>query len=495
VNRYAEHHYRFQLPWSPLHRARPEMIVDAPSLVAAGREIPLWLVVHDAHRFPRRLREVRVVVRAGGELRRLEKSFDLELSQPFHFVPLPFPEATAPGETLVDVIFRVEDRAGNIETFRNHSLPGLPPTPLKILRLATEFPFPKGWVSGDLHCHTHWSQDPVEFGADPAVLRDAAAAMGMDFFAASDHSYDFAWDSPDYMVPTDPEAAFARFRASLPADAPGLPTVLPAEEVSCGNSRGQNVHLLVIDHPEYLPGQGDGGRRWFRNRPDLSLAQVLERTAASGAPTFAAHPRPGIGWLERLVFRRGEFREDDMLPGLTGLQFWNGHTGRDFREGRELWLRQNLSGTRLRPAAGNDAHGDLNRSTGVRLPLFKLSASRKHRFGHARTWLFLGEDAATDRAALREALKAAPCLLSDGPFLWIDSQARLSARSLPDFGGWSEIVVWARIGNAEVEVLRETSTALELHRRLEVPAGALWLRAEGRTVLGRTAMTEMVALE
>jgi hypothetical protein len=392
------------------------------------------------------------------------------------------------------VIFLVEDRKGRRRSFRNHSLPGLQPRPLRVLRLSEELPFPRDWTGGDLHCHSHWSQDPVEFGADPLVLRRAARALGLGFFAVTDHSYDFAWESPDYTVPTDPVQAFARFRQGVPPDLPGEPVVLPGEEVSCGNCRGENVHLLVLDHPEYIPGQGDGGRRWFENRPDLPLGQVLERTLAFGSPAFAAHPLPGMSWAQRKIFRRGDYHPEDMLPGLTGLQFWNGHLGRDFRAGRDFWVSQSLAGRPLRPAAGNDAHGDLNRCTHVRLPLLSLGQNDRHRFGNARTWLRCG-DAVPDRSGLRHALKEAPCVLSDGPYLWIDAQGALSARSLPEFGTWAEILVHGRVGDGEVVVHREASASLELHRRLDLPAGVRWLRAEGRTTAGRTALTQMVPLE
>jgi hypothetical protein len=492
---YAEQHFKFRLPWSSLSRPRPEMIVDAPCQVALGRKAPLWLVVRDAHLYPRRLREVRVTVRVGGQLHRQDQKFDLELNAPFHFITLPWPGPEISGENLVDVVFQVEDRKGRREVFKNHSLPGLPDSSLRVLRMGTDSPLPKGWACGDLHCHTNWSQDPVEFGGDPQMMREAANALGLDFFAATDHSYDFAWDASDYTVATDPEKAFARFRQSLPPDLQGEAVVLPAEEVSCGNHRGENVHLLVMDHPEYLPGQGDGGRRWFKNKPDLSLPEILARTLASGAPTFAAHPLPGITGLQRKIFRRGDYHPEDMHPGLTGLQFWNGHTGKDFQQGKDFWVRQAMSGNVMRPAAGNDAHGDLNRATYVQIPLFRLGISTRHRFGFARSCLFLGEGVGVERTTVRQAMKDAPIFLTDGPYLWIDAMGGLSARSTPEFGTWTEIVIYARVADQEIAVHRESSDATELHRRLDLPAGTRWIRAEGRTSLGRTALTQMVPLE
>jgi hypothetical protein len=504
LSRYAETHYKFRLPCSPLHRRLPEIIVDAPSLALPGRDVPLWACVHDAHRFPATLRAVRVVVRGGGTMHKVERTLDRRLDQPFHWIELPWPGSEIPGENLVDVVLEVEDSRGRRHRFLNHDLPGLPPRSLSVLRLSRAFPFPDGWTSGDLHVHTTWSEDPVEWGGDPEVLRSAADCMGLGFWAATDHSYDFAWSHPDWMVPADPVERFAKFRATLPPDEPGRSVVLPAEEVSCGNSEGRNVHLLLVDHPDYLPGQGDGGRRWLRNRPDLSIRQVLSEASMAGSPAFAAHPRPGIGLLEKLVFRRGEWGSDDLLDGLRGLQFWNGEPRDDFRRGRALWVSDLLRGGRRLPIAGNDAHGDLNRATQVATPLLSLRETRSHRFGRARTWIHLDEP--PTRSSVKAALHhGAPTVLSDGPWLSLrlpgardpverGPEPRVEARSLPEFGELSTLRVFCQRAQSPREelVLDAKPSALEGSDRFELPSGATYARAEATTVRGHRALTRAI---
>ncbi|MEK7393113.1 MAG: hypothetical protein AAB214_11160, partial [Fibrobacterota bacterium] len=343
-------------------------------------------------------------------------------------------------------------------------------------------------------------------GGDPATMNRAAKCMGMGFWAATDHSYDFAWKQPDYMVPTDPVAKFERFRASLPQDIPGEPVVLPAEEVGCGNRDGRNVHLIVIDHPEYLPGQGDGGRRWLDNRPDLSIAQVLDRIRQSGAPAIAAHPRPGIGLAERDIFRRGDYDLSDLHDGLTGLQFWNGGTGNDFRNGKALWVADLLRGNRRQPIAGNDAHGDLNRATQVDLPLVSLRQTKSHRFGKVRTWLHL--ETPPNRSNLRAALGgSAPTTLSDGPWLGLqipgasdpqrrspDGNIRLEARSLLEFGNIDKIRLFAhkRGESSETILLDSTSDSLDFEHTLPMPGGLCYVRAELTTTKGSRALTDAI---
>lgn len=504
VSSYAETHYKFRLPWSPLFRPMPEMVVDAPWMALVDQPIPLVLAVHDAHRFPVRLREARVAVRAGGELRQERRSFDLDLDQPFHWIDLPFPGPRIAGQNLVDVVFTVEDRKGRKHAFLNHSLPFLPPISLEILRLESNPPFPENWISGDLHCHTTWSEDPVEWGGDPVVMNRAASCMGMGFWASTDHSYDFAWDHPDWMLPADPVAKFERYRHAIEIASRSGPIILPSEEVSCGNREGRNVHLIVIDHPEYLPGQGDGGRRWLDNKPDLTIAQVLERIAANGSPAIAAHPRPGIGMVQRLVFRRGDYDLSDLQQGITGVQFWNGGTDEDFRQGRALWVTDLLRGSRRQPIAGNDAHGDLNRATHVKTPLFSLGQTRTHRFGHARTWVHL--DAEPTRERVRKALAGdAPTVISNGPWLGlrvpqatnpvqrsIGSSIELEARSIPEFGSIARVRVFGQLrGHSRESLLHEGPVReLEMNDQLEMPLpGLLYARAELETNKGFRAMT------
>ena len=501
---YAETHFKFKLPWSPLFRALPEMILDAPSLALLDQPIPLTLAVHDAHRFPVRLDEVRIVSRIKGQMHEITWTPSLGLDQPFHWIRLPCPGPLLCGAQWVDAAFRVTDRKGKSWTFLNHNLPGLSAQSLRIVRLASDFPAPEGWVSGDLHCHTHWSEDPVEWGGDPTMMRDAARCMGMGFFAATDHSYDFAWEHPDYLRPADPTQRFQEFRSSLPPDLEGQPVVLPAEEISCGNSRGENIHLLAIDHPLYIPGQGDGGRRGLNNHPDLSIPEVLELLTESGAPALAAHPRPGIGWLQRKIFRRGQWDGTDLHAGIHGLQFCNGSWGRDFLEGRGLWVQDLVAGNRRLPIAGNDAHGDLNRATQVSLPLARLRQTDHHRFGAMRTWIL--PEGPPSRESLRKALTGAPCVISDGPWLGLrvpdaahpaersSGQGTLQAASLPEFGNIRRVLVFGhRRGQAREAVVLDASPAsLHSEHSFELPPDTLYVRAELLTESGNRALTRAV---
>ena len=55
---YAETHYKFKRPWSPLYRRWPEIFIDGPSFCVPGISPVFYLVVKDGDLFPIRIRDL-----------------------------------------------------------------------------------------------------------------------------------------------------------------------------------------------------------------------------------------------------------------------------------------------------------------------------------------------------------------------------------------------------------------------------------------------------
>jgi len=501
---YAESHFLFKLPFSLLYRRRPEIFLDAPHLIVPGQKIPLWLVVRNAHRFPVFIQEVRLEWHASGVSSQTRKvSLNQQINQPFAFIELSADLPEEPGQWSINAAV-VWNLQGDTKTNRqnmtfNWNLPGLPSQPLQVHRLKHDLPVFPEWVSGETHCHSWHSVDPVEFGAPPQVLHQAARALGMGWFFITDHSYDFAWDQTRYMEPADAESRWQKLQDEL-RELPSNPLALSGEEVSVGNSQGRNVHMLALGTQKYIPGQGDGGRRWFNNSPDLSIEEAIE-VAGDQVACFAAHPQVPLGSAESFVFRRGAWSESDMHPGICGLQFWNGHTDAGFIQGRKFWVRQLLQGKKLLPLGGNDAHGDLNQTTGVALPLFKLKQSRNHIFGRVRTWIAPSQNT---REAILETLREGGSekgrlYISDGPALVLNTQtgSKLSLDGLtsPDFGQIAHIVI--SFGHQDGTHERHVEfhpQSLEFKTEITPNPGEKYCRAECTTTKGRRALTAPIWL-
>ena len=574
--RYAETHFKFKLPWSLLYKPWPEIIFDAPFQFVPGVEPTLWIVVRDADRFPTTLKTAEIFLKRTAECDGMyfenaqdlnsakqqdlnnapqsdiviSKDLSLDVHEQMQFIPFPLGEVPA-GTYEAHCKLTVE-REGKTQTFERWNLPRLKQAPLRF-KVLNEFPpTAPGYVAGEMHCHTHYSADHVEYGATPAVLQQAAKAVGLDFVSCTDHAYDFAFTQEDYTKEAQsPVPRFQKLReeiATLPREnekGESLPLLLAGEEVSAGNSKGENVHMTVLAPDGYLPGLGDCGRYWLENRPTRSIKQILNDTEAH---CFAAHPFQQMGLLEKFVFRRGYWKPEDLnianksaekkakdfnnesaskKHSIRGIQFWNGIRDEGFKLGREFWINELGKGNYLLPIGGNDAHGDLNDTTAVDLPLLSLKHSRAHIFGNVRTVVRLDERRKTkderfeirnestdsvilngvkDPVTLNEAFDGDNCYITDGPALWWERSGKdilFHARSNKETGGgFRYIRIYGRrmLSNGKLapdeEVLIGSLVAAPDHADIPVATfDFAYVRAECETATGKFALTSAARLK
>src|SRR3954466_15943144 len=74
---YAETHYKFKLPWSPLHKPWPEIFIDGPSFCVPGVRPQFYLAIKDADYFPVVIRQIDFLILGEGQERR--QTLPLEL--------------------------------------------------------------------------------------------------------------------------------------------------------------------------------------------------------------------------------------------------------------------------------------------------------------------------------------------------------------------------------------------------------------------------------
>ena len=566
--RYAETHFKFKLPWSLLYKPWPEIIFDAPFQFVPGVEPYLWIVVRDADRFPTTIKNAEIVLKARTQNAQQDalllqdaqqtqdvpqpdiiicKELNIEIREQMKFIPIALGKIPA-GAYEAHCKLTVE-RNGKSQTFERWNLPRLKPVPLRFKILNEMPPIAPGYAAGEMHCHTHYSADHVEYGATPEVLQLAAKAVGLDFVNCTDHAYDFAFTQEDYTKEADsPVPRFQKLReeiAALPKkDENGndMPLMLAGEEVSAGNSKGENVHMTVLAPEGYLPGLGDCGRYWLENRPTRSIKQILNMTEAH---CFAAHPFQQMGLLEKFVFRRGYWKPEDLQlknkHSIRGLQFWNGIRDEGFKLGREFWINELSKGNYLLPIGGNDAHGDLNSMTAVDLPLISLKHTRAHTFGNVRTVIKVGSrksDKCEDReshpclhgydrdqhlgsiqvgsnakqefpltlADINAAFTADNCYITDGPALWWerdDNGITFHARSNKETGGgFRYIRIYGRRIQPngkfapEEEVMIGSLVAAPDHADIPVATlGFAYVRAECETATHKFALTSAARIQ
>jgi len=426
---YAESHYPRRWP-SLTRRAEPEIVADVPWRVEPGAPVPLLLTARDAHWYPVRLESLGLIARradapSGRPALMAEYPIGEAIAAPWWWRLVEVPPLPEPGDYLVAPVIRYtvggRAREAVADNYR-----GTSHRPFLMRVAAQRWPVPSGWWPGDAHVHTAFTRDQIEFGPPLAAIAQMSRAMGLAWAALTDHSYDLD-DSRESYLANDP--ALPRWHdllAELPQDGACL---IAGEEVSCGNARGRNVHLLAMGIREHIPGAGDSAERLLHTRPDLSIPEVIRRTRAQGGIAVAAHPGHTPPWRERVVFRRGAWEAADLATGLDGVQFWNGERDAGFHRGMAGWVQLLLSGKRTPALAGSDSHGAFGRSRQVRVPWLSIADDRRHLFGRTRT--VVRADAPMEHP-LVDALAAGRSYLTDGPALVIEAVAETDRRGIGD---------------------------------------------------------------
>lgn len=413
---YAETHYSFRGIYSRLKKKEPEVIADAPHRIEPKRDIPILLLIKDADRFPILVQRATVIqhLPGGHEV----TTFDLNserITAPFWSKILSLPAPGHRGNLRLDV--RIECRInGKQRVIRNDNYVGTSHAPFDIRIAQCALPKTANWHFGEFHCHTSYTSDQVEFGAPLHATRELAQAMGLSFYCTTDHSYDLD-DEPQNYLKSDPELTkwMQLLQEIEQLNRTGEEFVIvPGEEVSVGNSNGQNVHFLLLNHPTFFPGGGDSAERWLRTRPEFSITQLLDQVNSS-CLAFAAHPAVKPPLLQRLLVRRGTWQiRDCRHQRLDGLQIWNG-TEQGFAEGKKMWVDLLLQGRRLFITGGNDAHGNFNRFRQIGVPFFTMRENHDHLFGKVRTGVYVNSKLTLE--AWRAAVNSGRMVVTDGPFV------------------------------------------------------------------------------
>ncbi|MCG8604082.1 CehA/McbA family metallohydrolase, partial [bacterium] len=363
------------------------------------------------------------------------------------------------GHCAVDVTVRFKLR-GRLKEISNDNYVSTSHAPFDVFVAPNPLPKTDGWCFGDFHCHTSFTCDQVEFGAPAEAAVILAKSMGLSFFCATDHSYDLD-DPPNDYLRKDPE--LTKWKSMLRevhrlnrADADFV--IIPGEEVSAGNSQGRNVHFLILNHPEFLPGDGDSAEQWFKTRPNLTIDEILNQLN-SEAVAFAAHPAMRPPLLQRLLVRRGKWEMKDCAhPKLHGLQMWNG-TDTDLETGKSFWIQLLLAQERKFIAAGNDAHGNFNRFRQIGIPFITMREHHDHLFGKVRTGVCTENGFGLVNCL--EAFKKGAMVVTSGPFVDIEvltatgkrtrigqtladaaCKIQCECRASPEFGELKELMVY-----------------------------------------------------
>jgi len=457
---YAEIHFRFPFLPSRLYHREPEIIFDLPFRAQSSNTVPLFLFIKDAHQFPIKLIKLKVEISDANGIHISQFTQNLEIdiqgkfiTKSFLIKPDFFPR---PGSYQVIASLTYQTSQRKVKIIKQDNYKHLPHPPFKIHISETKLPTFSGWYWGDLHTHSYYTQDQVEFGASLAATVEAAKTAGLHFIAFTDHSYDMD-DLPDNFLKNDPDLQkWENFKTEV-AEVQSQQDeflIIPGEEVSVGNYKNQNIHCLLLNDPRFFPGEGDSGEKLWNNWPTLSLNELLIQKSED-ALAIAAHPREKPPLLQRIILRRGIWNHSDCMNSkLTALQIINNHNDSNLREGLEIWKKLLLQGQKIGIVAGTDSHGNFNCFRQISIPFLSMVYSRKHIMGKARTAVMVAN---FNLLSLIDGIRNLRAVISNGPIATMEAHGKetisvggiihdaqeiqllLRGKSTAEYGYWTEI--------------------------------------------------------
>ncbi len=409
---YAETHYRFRCFFSWLRKSEPEIVADIPSRILHGNALPVMIIIKDADKYPVRLESIEVlcnksVIKTQKPERQITTSYQEYI---FDIDTLKM----SPGANAINIKIKYSVK-GNSRFCVNDNYRGTSHAPLPLFISDEPLPRIDDAVLGESHAHTNFTSDQVEFGASVGGTARLAEAMGLDFYCATDHSYDLD-DMPDNYLVNDPELKkWHNFLYEVDEynSQRNNFVVIPGEEISIRNHIGRNVHCLVYNSPEFFPGSGDSAEKWFRRKSELSLEE-LTALVGKGAYIFAAHPFEESPYLQRLFIGRDHWTDTDCTnKHIHGLQLFNGTFADQTERAKKEWIRLLLREYRITGIAGNDAHGNFARFRQVGFPFFTVRENYEHLFGKWFTGVYGVKSGSKEK--ILAAMAAGNCYMSNGP--------------------------------------------------------------------------------
>jgi hypothetical protein len=457
---YAEIHYRLLFWPSLLFKREPEIIFDISHRSSHKSPVALFLFIKDAHRYAIHLCSIKVYIRkeGSGESSIFQEEWNHRITTNFysHTIWIPADFFPDPGEYRIITQLHYHTNAGKKRSIQQDNYRGIPHNAFSIN--ITDSPLPRfpNWYWGDLHVHSNYTEDQVEFGAPIEATVQAARSIGLDFIAITDHSYDLD-DHPDNFLENDRTLrkwkAFLKEVEEIQDKNPNL-IIIPGEEVSVGNNKNKNVHCLILNDPEFHPGYGDSAENFLQNSPTLTIPELLKKKSTQ-ALAISAHPLEKPPLAQRFILRRGIWdKEDCMLPQLDALQILNDNSDFSLNKSMTLWKDILLTGRKIGISAGNDAHGNFNCYRQIDIPFLSMKYHQQHLLGKARTAVLVEK---FTKRNLLEALKNHQNVISTGPLAIFQLEGKgiasighnyhagpgdkikVFAKSIPEYGFWREI--------------------------------------------------------
>jgi hypothetical protein len=300
--------------------------------------------------------------------------------------------------------------------------PEIPPFERDLVRIGDPdgpllAPARDGWVRGDLHCHTRYSDGD----SWPSEMLHAGAEAGLDFLGVTDHN------NVAHHVEYGPGGG-------------GFPIVIPGVEVT---TYGGHWNAWGTD-------------RWweFRDPDGPAVERAMAAAEDAGAFVSVNHPKPfGPPW------------DYDGVRSFHAVEVWNGPWGRLNSYALSFWESRLRAGQQLVAVGGSDTHMLRSQDPDPR---------HAQALGSPTTWVDAGPD--PDARAILEGLRAGRTFVSTspaGPQLYMDrarNGVEVTVRDAQD----AALVILGDYGPIDAEA----NGAGTWSTSARVPSGLTYVRAQ-----------------
>ncbi len=418
ITLYAELHYRFKYMGSLYYKKEPEILADTPYRIEPGLPIPILLLVKDSHLYPIKLHHVTVqIFQDEEEVYSSNTSINQTINERWWDKTILIDTMKLCGDIKLKIQFYYSVN-GKEKHCTTHNFPQSNFHSLKCYVSKYHYPNDKFVQYGDLHYHTNLTEDMVEYGAPLRATLIAAQHMGLDFYCTTDHSYDLD-DKYNSWIETDPDLTkwnnSRQEIININNEDIFSSFIIPSEELTLHNHKGQNVHALILNNTSFLSGNGDGAEKYFNFESQYNTKDIYDNLDDS-AICIAAHPFEPVSFLQNIFFKRGRWHHKDIMHDkLAGLQIVNGEIGKKYYNGIQKWIDLLLQGVVKYLYAGNDAHGNFNIYRQIKIPMISLFEGDKQILGKFRTGVYA--DKKYDITSVINGLKRGNCFVSNGPLL------------------------------------------------------------------------------
>ncbi len=408
-----------------------EVVTDAPYRIEPGMSVPLICLVKESKNRPFKIESIKVNVMQGGKTVQvasaLRTSVDVNTSKWHKVIRIPMNESML-GEFELETIVKIS-RNEKIRAVISRSVQDENERILRIFRARDSLPKFKDFYFGDTHYHCLTASKAENIGTQLVFSSQGAKALGLQFFAATDHSSDLEDGvGSERGEGTGKCELFKAIVDSLNSQNEDV-IILPGEGVQCKNHRGRDVDLIIINYPEFIRGSQGGGVQEIHH--DSNLKELLGRVG-SAAATFAVNLIKQTSFYEKLFLRKGRWSKFDLtLAGLTGMQIYDGMTEFFLASGIKNWIELLLKGDRKFIVAGSNSYADFGEHIKPGSVFKKTKMKSLQEFGRARTGLFCTKPITKEKIV--SSIKEGKSVISTGPLL--DFTVRNETGDLTPIGG------------------------------------------------------------